>query len=83
MRVLQGAEWNRQCYDSDWLNHLASEAIGGFRWLFEMLLVIAHFLEGRQEKNSYLAAIVNMDFGNIPSIDVDGENHGVGMEEWS
>jgi hypothetical protein len=46
-----------------------------------MLLVIAHFLEGRQEKNSYLAAIVNRDFGNIPSIDVDGENHGVGMEE--
>jgi hypothetical protein len=49
----------------------------------EPLLVIAHILEGQQEKDFCLAAVVNEDFGNVPSVDVDGEDHGVDMRERS
>jgi hypothetical protein len=42
-----------------------------------VILVIAHFLEGQQEKNFCLAAVVNKDSGNAPTIDVGGEDHGV------
>ncbi len=44
---------------------------------------MAHFFEGRQEEDFCLAAIVDEDFGDVPSIDVDGDDHGVGMLERS
>jgi hypothetical protein len=66
-----------QCYDSNRLNLLASEATEGIRWLFKVLLVIAHFLEGQHEKNFYLAAIVDTVSDNVPMIDVDSEDHGI------
>jgi hypothetical protein len=48
-----------------------------------LLLVVAHFLEGRQQKDFGFADVVNEDFANIPSINVDGENHSIGMWERS
>jgi hypothetical protein len=82
-RVYWGTKGNKQCYDSNGVNSLALEAIEGLCRLLEPLLVIAHILEGRQEKDFCLAAIVNEDFGNVPSVDVDGEDHGVDMRERS
>jgi hypothetical protein len=41
--------------------------------------VIAHFLEGWEKKDLSLATIVDEDFGNVPSINVDGDDHGVDM----
>jgi hypothetical protein len=41
--------------------------------------VIAHFLEGWEEKDLSLATIVDEDFGNVLSINVDGDDHGVDM----
>jgi hypothetical protein len=34
-----------------------------------------------REKDFDLATIIDEDFGDIPSVDVDGDNHGVGMWE--
>jgi hypothetical protein len=48
-----------------------------------LLSVVAHFFEGWKEKDFGLAAIVDEDSGNVPSIDVDGDNHGIGMWERS
>jgi hypothetical protein len=42
-------------------------------------LVETHFFEGREEKDFGLASIVDEDFGDMPSIDVDSDDHGVGM----
>jgi hypothetical protein len=45
--------------------------------------VITHFLEDCEEKDFSLTAIVDEDFGDIPSIDVNGDNHDVGVWERS
>jgi hypothetical protein len=45
-RVYRGTKGNKQCYDSDGVDSLASEAIEGLCRLFEPLLAIAHILEG-------------------------------------
>jgi hypothetical protein len=78
-RILWGAKQNRQGYNSDELDSFSSKTINGLRRLFKLLLVVAHFLEGRQQKDFGLAAVVNEDFGNISSVNVNGENHSIGM----
>jgi hypothetical protein len=65
------------------LDYFASEAIEGLRLLFELLLIMAHFFEGRQEEDFCLAAVVDEDFGDIPSIDVDSMDRSIGMRERS
>jgi hypothetical protein len=42
-------------------------------------LVETHFFEGCEEKDFGLASIVDEDFGDMPSIDVDSDDHGIGM----
>jgi hypothetical protein len=83
MGFFQGAKRNGQCYDSDGLDSFASKAVEGLCRLFEPLLVIAQFFEARQVVDFYLAAIVNEDFSDIPSIDMDREDHGISMREQS
>jgi hypothetical protein len=48
---------------------------------FELFLVITHLFEGCEKENFGLVTIVNKDFGNVPSVDVDGDNHGIGVRE--
>jgi hypothetical protein len=55
------------------------EAIEGLRRLLEMLFIVAHLFEGRQEKDFCLTIIVDEDSGCVPSVDVDGDNHRIGM----
>jgi hypothetical protein len=43
---------------------------------FQLLLVVTHFLEGRQEKHFRLTAVVDEDFCDIPLVNV-GDNHHV------
>jgi hypothetical protein len=45
-------------------------------------LVITHLFEGCEKENFGLVTIVNKDFGNVSSVDVDGDNHGIGVREW-
>jgi hypothetical protein len=78
-RILWGVEWHGQGFDPNRFNSFVAEALEGLHWLFELFSVVAHFLEGRQEKDFSLAAIVDKDFGYVPSIDVDGDNHDIGM----
>jgi hypothetical protein len=47
-----------------------------------LFLALSHFFEG-YEKDFGLAAVVDKDFGSVPSIDVDGDDHDVGMWEQS
>jgi hypothetical protein len=61
MWVLRGAERDRQCYDSHGLDSFAAEAVEGLHRFFELLLVIIHFFEGRQEEYFCLAAVVDED----------------------
>jgi hypothetical protein len=44
-------------------------------------LVVTHLFKGCEEEDFGLATIVNENFGNIPSVDVDGDNHAIGMRE--
>jgi hypothetical protein len=44
-------------------------------------LAVAHFFKGCEEENFGLAAIINEDFGNVPFVNVDGDDHGIGMRE--
>jgi hypothetical protein len=46
-----------------------------------MLSIETHFVEGCKEKDISLAAIIDEDFGDVPSIDVDGHDHGVCVVE--
>jgi hypothetical protein len=80
---LRGAKQDAQCYDSDGLNSFVAEAVKGLHRFFELLLVIVYFFKGWQEEYFYLAAAVNGDSRDIPSIDLDGEDHGIGVREWS
>jgi hypothetical protein len=59
MRVLWGVEQDRQCYDSNGLDSFPAEAVEGCHRFFELLLIIAHFFESRQEDYFCLAAIVD------------------------
>jgi hypothetical protein len=65
--------------DPDWFNSFSAEAIEGLRRFFELFSVKNHFFEGCEEKDFVLASIVNEDFGDIPSVDVDSDDHGVGV----
>jgi hypothetical protein len=42
-------------------------------------LIIAYFFKGCEEENFGLIAILNEDFGNVPSVDVDGDDHDIGI----
>jgi hypothetical protein len=44
-------------------------------------LIKAHFVEGCEEEDFDLAAIVDKDFGDVSSVDVDSDGHGIGMRE--
>jgi hypothetical protein len=41
------------------------------------------FFEDREEKDFGFATIVDEDFGDVPSIDVNNDDHDVGVQEWS
>jgi hypothetical protein len=61
----------------------SAEAIEGLRRFFELLLIIAYFFKGCEEENFGLIAILNEDFGNVPSVDVDGDDHDIGIGKQS
>jgi hypothetical protein len=44
-------------------------------------LIETHFVEGCEEKDFSFATIINEDFGDVPSIDIDGDDHGVYVGE--
>jgi hypothetical protein len=46
-----------------------------------LLLIKTHFVKGYEEKDFGLATVVNEDFGDVSSIDVDGDDHGVCVGE--
>jgi hypothetical protein len=46
-----------------------------------LFLIKTHFVKGRKEKDLGLATIIDEDFGDVPSVDVDGDNHGVYVGE--
>jgi hypothetical protein len=74
-----GAKQDGQCYYSDKIDSCDAEAIKGLHRLFELLL--AHFFEGRQKEYFYLAAIVDKDSRNVQFINVDDEDHSIGLGE--
>jgi hypothetical protein len=43
--------------------------------------MITHFFKGLEEKDFSLVSIVDEDFGNVLSVDVNGDDHSVGMWE--
>jgi hypothetical protein len=45
-------------------------------WAF---FIETHFVDGCEEKDFSFAAIVDEDSGDVPSVDVDGDDHSVGM----
>jgi hypothetical protein len=60
---------------------LPIKAVEGLHRLFELFSIIPHFLKSREKKDFCLAAIVDEDFDNVSSIDVDGDDHSVGVQE--
>jgi hypothetical protein len=76
-RVLRGDKVHRQGDDPDRFNSFSAEAIEGLRRFFELLSIKTHFVEGCEEKDFGLATVVNKDFGDVPSIDMDGDDHGL------
>jgi hypothetical protein len=80
-RVLGDAKTHRQGDDPDRFNSFFTKAIEGLHLFFELLLIKAHFVEGCKEKDFRLATVINEDFGDVPSIDVDGDDHGVCVGE--
>jgi hypothetical protein len=80
-QILWGAEWNGQSYDPDGFSSFAVEDIEGLHRLFELLSIIDHLSKGRQEKDFGLPAIVDENFGDVSSVDVDGDDHSIGMWE--
>jgi hypothetical protein len=76
--ILWCAKWGGQGYDPDGFNSFSVEVIERLCRLFELLFVI-----GQQEKDFSLTAIVDEDSGDVPPINVDGDNHGIGMWERS
>jgi hypothetical protein len=81
VRVLGGAKGHRQGDDPKRFNSFSVEAIEGLHRFFELLLIKTHFVASYEEKNFGLATIVNEDFGDVPSIDVDGDDHGIYVGE--
>jgi hypothetical protein len=77
--VLQSVKRDEQSYNAEWLNSFIAQAVERLHWLFQLLLVVAHFFEGRQEKDLDLTAIIDDDSSYIPSIDVDGDDCGVSV----
>jgi hypothetical protein len=46
-----------------------------------LLLIETHFVEGCEEKDFSFTTIIDEDFGDVPSIDIDGDDHGVYVGE--
>jgi hypothetical protein len=40
---------------------------------------LSHFVEGCEEEDFGLATIVDKDFGDVSSVDVDSDDHGIGI----
>jgi hypothetical protein len=59
----------------------SAEAIEGLRQLSKLFLVATHLFKGYEEENFSLTTIIDEDFGNVPSVNVDGDNHSIGMGE--
>jgi hypothetical protein len=57
------------------------KAIEGLRRFSELVLIETHFIEGGKEKSFSLAAIIDEDFDDIPSIDRYGDDHDVCVGE--
>jgi hypothetical protein len=75
-RVPGGAKGHQQGDDPDRFNSFSAEAIEGIHRLFELLSIKTYFVEGCEKKDFGLATVVNEDFGGVPSIDMDGDDHG-------
>jgi hypothetical protein len=60
-----------------WFNSFSVKAIEGIHRFFELFSIVAHLFHGCEEEYFGLAAIINGDFGDVPSVDVDGDNHGI------
>jgi hypothetical protein len=71
-RVLGGAKRHRQGDDPNRLNSLPTEAIEGLHRFLALLSIKTHFS---------LATIIDEDFSDVPSVDVDGDNHGICVGE--
>jgi hypothetical protein len=72
-------EGYRECDGPDRFDSFPIKAIEGRRQFFELLLVKTHFVEGCQEEDFGLTAIVNEDFFDVPFINVDCDDHGVSV----
>jgi hypothetical protein len=59
--VFWGADRDGQCYYLDMLDSFAAKAVQGLHRFFKLLLVVAHFLDGRQKEYFYPATVVNED----------------------
>jgi hypothetical protein len=54
-----------------------AEVIEGLHRFFELLSIKAQFVEGCMEKDFSLATVIDEDFCDIPSVDVEGDNYGI------
>jgi hypothetical protein len=83
VRVLGGAKRHQQGDDPDRFNSFPAEAVEGLHRLFELLSIKTHFFKGCEEKDFSLATIIDEDFGDVPSVDVDSDNYGICVGERS
>jgi hypothetical protein len=47
----------------------------------ELFLTKTHFVKGRKQKDFSLTTIIDEDFGEVSSVDVGCDNHGVCVGE--
>jgi hypothetical protein len=80
-RVLGGTKRHWQSDDPDQLNSFPAKAIEGLHRFFGLLPIETHFVKGCKENDFSLAAIIDENFSGVPSVDVDGDDHGVYVGE--
>jgi hypothetical protein len=81
VRIFGSAEGYREYDCPDRLDSFTTEAIEGLRLLFELLPIKTYFIKGCYKKNSGLVVIVDEDFGYVPSVNMDCNDHGISMWE--
>jgi hypothetical protein len=74
-----GAERHWLGDDPDWFNSFPTKTIEGLRRFLKLFSVETHLFECCEEKDFGLTSIINEDFGDITYIDVDCDDHGIGM----
>jgi hypothetical protein len=82
-RVLWDAEQHRLDDNPNWFNSFPAEAVEELHWFFELFAIKTHLFEGYEKKDFSLATIVDEEFGDVPSVDVDGDDHSICMWERS